>query len=106
MLAVWLATLPYCQRNLPSEAATPTTAFRSQVTYIRGPPTSPGMTDAYPAPPASGNLVVQIVLPFVFSRAARAAVGPPGVQMSLSPSTSGDSLKPQPLIILPWKSAA
>src|SRR5262245_47644952 len=103
MLAVWLATLPYCQRNSPSLAATPITAFRSQVTYMRTPPTSAGMTDAYPAPPASGHLVVQIALPVRLSRAASAAVGPPGVQTSLSPSTSGDSLNPQPLIILPWK---
>ena len=128
-----LAGRSYRQRNLPSDAATPTSRLggelhvlalpfevdgdgrgvgRSRTAGTAGPPTtsattarstgtaraagtrttagsagsSTGLPSALP-----GTLLFQIVLPVNLSRATSVASWPPGVQMTLSPSTSGDS---------------
>src|SRR4051812_14245377 len=104
MLAVVLCVFSYFHRNLPSLADTPTRKFFSQLTYCRTPPPWAGMTEAYPAPPPPGTAAFQRTAPVFLSSAARAAASAPGVQITRSPSTNGDSLKPQPDIILPPKS--
>ena len=53
---------------------------------------SAAMIEEYAAPSPSGTWDFQITLPVFLSSAIRVAYLPPGVHMSLSPSTSGDSL--------------
>ena len=70
----------------------------TSVTYCRMPPTSAMTMEAWPHPPQPGMADCQITSPFSLLRATRAASSPPGVQISLLPSTSGPSLKPQPAL--------
>ena len=52
---------------------------------------SMAMGDAYPAPLPSATWAFQIGSPVFLSSATTVASLPPGLQMSLSPSMSGDS---------------
>src|SRR5947209_5447879 len=105
-MAERLAGLSHRHRSLPVDASTPTSALAVSCTYCRWPSKSMAMAEAYaaPGPPrpprgppdpplaeASGTGHFQIVLPVALSRATIVASVPPGVQITLSPSTSGDS---------------
>ena len=113
-----LAGLSYRQSNLPSDAATPierlggelhvlalpvevdrdgrgvgrarprpaTETARDRRRDLAGPPLALGRRTR-----AAGGWLFQIVSPVILSSATSVASSPPGVQMTLSPSTSGDS---------------
>ena len=84
----------------------PTSPRPSSCTYCFTPAPFEITIEEYPAPsfplgPRSGTAALQISLPVALSTATSAASRAPGVKTRRSPSTSGDSLQPQPDIIRP-----
>ena len=88
--------------TLPSAARTPMPASPVSVMIVRTPCTSATMAEAYPASSLS-SFATHTVLPVILSSATIPALEPPGVTITWSPSTSGDSLSSQ-LMLRPPKS--
>src|SRR5262245_35405977 len=97
------ADLSNRQRNLPSLAATAITPLPRKWTYCLTPPPSATIAEPYAAEPLLSISDCQITSPVFLLRATIAAFGPPGLQMSVSPSIRTDSAKAQ-LPALPPKS--
>src|SRR5262245_39609229 len=96
MLAMLFATLLLPHMNQPSDARILTRPLPMSWMYCFTPPPFEITMDEYPAPsaplrPIDPNAARQISLPVVLSRATIAALAPPGVTITRSPSTSGDS---------------
>src|SRR5262245_30580389 len=87
---------PYSQSSLPESAPKLITPSEVRVTYCRTPPAVLTMTDEYPADSPFDDIPFHFTLPVFLSRASIVASRPPGVTISLSPSTSGDSAYPHP----------
>ena len=87
---------------------TPTTPAEAPIstTYISLPASFTFAGEQYPPPPLPPPLIslFQMSLPVFLSNATIAALGPPGTQMSLSPSIRAESVKPHDGT-LPAKSA-
>src|SRR5262245_26766775 len=82
---------PYRQSSLPESAANETTLTEVSVTYCLNPPARQGMIDEYPADSPSGVYPRHASFPSFFRRASMVASRPPGVHITFSPSTRGDS---------------
>ena len=110
MLATSFATRLLPHRNPPSDARTPITPRPMSCTYCFTPP--PFEIDDRrvrrrrrgPWCRCRASRLRQMSLPVVLSSATSAASGAPGVTITRSPSTSGDSANIQPDIIRPPKS--
>src|SRR4030095_6694852 len=89
------------QSSLPVSASTATRQVFSQTRYIFVPATVIITGLPYPAPPPFLMADRQRMEPLSLLKATMEFSSPPGVAMSLSPSISTDSLKPQMDIILP-----
>src|SRR5690242_16617506 len=77
------------QRTLPSSASTPATLSPVSWMYWRLPPISTWIGDEYAAESVQ-SLVLHICCPVFLFRASSVPFGPPGVQITLSPSTRTD----------------
>src|SRR5690242_3744328 len=87
-------------RTAPSAALTPATDLSVSWMCWGTPPMVAARGLAYAALSVQ-PLDCQISAPVEALRAARVPRDPPGVRITFSPSTSGDSEKPQPDIIFP-----
>src|SRR2546422_6809411 len=81
----------YFHKKPPSFSATHSSALRETEATCRTPPNVNAIAEAYDGR-SLRPLLVHSSLPLFLSKAAKHALSPPAMQITLPPSTSGDSV--------------
>src|SRR5262245_20899864 len=101
MFAPKSTVFAYRHSTLPVFASTDTTPLRRNVTYCFTPPASSGTIEEYSAESFPSTGAFQSTSPVFLLSATSVASLPPGLQITLSPSTKTDSVYDQLIMSVP-----